>query len=310
MMKTILSNLTERLSLLESGHLTQAEMELLVEDSKELYERLIILRYKLYETNVFVPQTTVESMFSETTSPMMDEVETPAFDLFEMGEEEPIAMEEEEEVPTLHFEAEAPVVPIVETSLFDLTVETPSPTIEMDFTPEEEQVDEHFTEEPEMEESEDEFLATAESDHVEESEVEEEHMDEEVVSVEIPEPEVSAEPQANFLDDIANPETTSINSAWILQIEQTIRSDRSVFPLETLIGSFSLNEKLQFINELFDGSSDAFSTGTKKLDACQHMSEAREQLSEYSSTYNWDLESEIVEDFIFKICRRYATATS
>ncbi len=306
MMKTILSNLTERLSLLESGHLTQAEMELLVEDSKELYERLIILRYKLYETNVFVPQAKVEPMFSETTSPMMDEAETPAFDLFEMGEEEPMAMVEEEEVPTLHFEAEAPVVPIVETSLFDMPVETPSPT--MDFTPEEEQVDEPFTEEPEMEESEDEFLATAESDHVEESEVEEE--DEEVLSVEIPEPVVSAEPQANFLDDIANPETTSINSAWILQIEQTIRSDRSVFPLETLIGSFSLNEKLQFINELFDGSSDAFSTATKKLDACQHMSEAREQLSDYSSTYNWDLESEIVEDFIFKICRRYATATS
>ena len=308
MMKTILSNLTERLSLLESGHLTQAEMELLVEDSKELYERLIILRYKLYETNVFVPQAKVEPMFSETTSPMMDEAETPAFDLFEMGEEEPMAMVEEEEVPTLHFEAEAPVVPIVETSLFDMPVETPSPT--MDFTPEEEQVDEPFTEEPEMEESEDEFLATAESEHVEESEVEEEHMDEEVVNVEIPEPVVSAEPQANFLDDIANPETTSINSAWILQIEQTIRSDRSVFPLETLIGSFSLNEKLQFINELFDGSSDAFSTATKKLDACQHMSEAREQLSDYSSTYNWDLESEIVEDFIFKICRRYATATS
>ena len=308
MMKTILSNLTERLSLLESGHLTQAEMELLVEDSKELYERLIILRYKLYETNVFVPQATVEAMFSETTSPMMEEVQTPAFDLFEMGEEEPMAMVEEEEVPTLHFEAEAPVVPIVETSLFDMPVETPSPT--MDFTPKEEQVDEPLTEEPEMKESADEFLTTAEIDHVEANEVVEEHMDEEVASVEIPEPEVSVEPQANFLDDITNPETTSINSAWILQIEQTIRSDRSVFPLETLIGSFSLNEKLQFINELFDGSSDAFSTATKKLDACQQMSEAREQLSDYSSTYNWDLESEIVEDFIFKICRRYATATS
>ncbi len=306
MMKTILSNLTERLSLLESGQLTQAEMELLVEDSKELYERLIILRYKLYETNVFVPQATVEPMFSETTSPMMEEVQTPAFDLFEMGEEEQIAIEEE--IPTLHFEADEPEIPMVEASLFDMDIEAPAATV--DFTPEEEQVEEPIQEEPEMEESADEFLATAESDHVEASEVVEEHMDEEVASVEIPEPEVSVEPQANFLDDITNPETTSINSAWILQIEQTIRSDRSVFPLETLIGSFSLNEKLQFINELFDGSSDAFSTATKKLDACQQMSEAREQLSDYSSTYNWDLESEIVEDFIFKICRRYATATS
>lgn len=306
MMKTILSNLTERLSLLESGHLTQAEMELLVEDSKELYERLIILRYKLYETNVFVPQATVEPMFSEPTSPMMEEVEIPTFDLFEMGEEEPIAMEEE--VPTLHFEAEAPEIPMVEASIFDMAVEAPMAT--MDFTQEVIQIDEPVMEESVMEDPVDEFLATAENDHLEESDLEDEHLTEEIASVEIPEPVVPAEPQANFLDDITNPETTSINSAWILQIEQTIRSDRSVFPLETLIGSFSLNEKLQFINELFDGSSDAFSTATKKLDVCQHMSEAREQLSDYSSTYNWDLESEIVEDFIFKICRRYATATS
>ncbi len=306
MMKTILSNLTERLSLLESGHLTQAEMELLVEDSKELYERLIILRYKLYETNVFVPQASVEPTFSETASPMMEEVEVPAFDLFEMSEEEEVTLDEE--VPSLHFQSEEPEIPMVEASLFDLAVETPSPT--MDFSTEEVHLDEPVAEEPEIEESVDEFLATTESDHIEESDLEDEHMEEEVASVEIQEPAVSAEPQANFLDDITNPESTSINSAWILQIEQTIRSDRSVFPLETLIGSFSLNEKLQFINELYDGSSDAFSSATKKLDTCQNMGEAREQLSDFSSTYNWDLESEIVEDFIFKICRRYATSAS
>jgi hypothetical protein len=306
MMKTILSNLTERLSLLESGHLTQAEMELLVEDSKELYERLIILRYKLYETNVFIPQATVEPMFSETTSPIMEEVETPAFDLFEMGEEEQVPTEEEGS--NHQVEVEEPEIPMVEASLFDMAIETPS--VSVDLTEEEEHLEELEIIEPEIQETADELLATAESDHIEENDLEDEHMDEEVVSVEIPELVVSAGPQANFLDDITNPETTSINSAWILQIEQTIRSDRSVFPLETLIGSFSLNEKLQFINELYDGSSDAFSSATKKLDACQHMSEAREQLSDFSSTYNWDLESEIVEDFIFKICRRYATATS
>jgi hypothetical protein len=291
---------------LESGHLTQAEMELLVEDSKELYERLIILRYKLYETNVFIPQATVEPMFSETTSPIMEEVETPAFDLFEMGEEEQVPTEEEGS--NHQVEVEEPEIPMVEASLFDMAIETPS--VSVDLTEEEEHLEELEIIEPEIQETADELLTTAESDHIEENDLENEHMDEEVVSVEIPEPLVSAEPQANFLDDITNPETTSINSAWILQIEQTIRSDRSVFPLETLIGSFSLNEKLQFINELYDGSSDAFSSATKKLDACQHMSEAREQLSDFSSTYNWDLESEIVEDFIFKICRRYATATS
>jgi hypothetical protein len=236
----------------------------------------------------------------------MEEVETPAFDLFEMGEEEQVPTEEEGS--NHQVEVEEPEIPMVEASLFDMAIETPS--VSVDLTEEEEHLEELEIIEPEIQETADELLTTAESDHIEENDLENEHMDEEVVSVEIPEPLVSAEPQANFLDDITNPETTSINSAWILQIEQTIRSDRSVFPLETLIGSFSLNEKLQFINELYDGSSDAFSSATKKLDACQHMSEAREQLSDFSSTYNWDLESEIVEDFIFKICRRYATATS
>jgi hypothetical protein len=236
----------------------------------------------------------------------MEEVETPAFDLFEMGEEEQVPTEEEGS--NHQVEVEEPEIPMVEASLFDMAIETPS--VSVDLTEEEEHLEELEIIEPEIQETADELLATAESDHIEENDLEDEHMDEEVVSVEIPELVVSAGPQANFLDDITNPETTSINSAWILQIEQTIRSDRSVFPLETLIGSFSLNEKLQFINELYDGSSDAFSSATKKLDACQHMSEAREQLSDFSSTYNWDLESEIVEDFIFKICRRYATATS
>ena len=329
MMKTILSNLTERLSLLESGKLTQAEMELLVEDSKELYERLVILRYKLYETNVFVPQAIVEPSILEQSIPVVTEVEKPTFDLFDMDEEDSILDEEEE-------------IFVSEVGLFNIGMETPEVSSEIfeelerinepgheteddvhtEALENEAQVDDDMdsTEEIfEEEEEEEEFSmvmeVTHEEAHTEEVLEPQVNFDEEV-SMEMEEthqevhPEEVAEPQVNFLDNISNPESTSINSAWILQIEQTIRSDRSVFPLETLIGSFSLNEKLQFINELFDGSSDAFSSATKKLDACENMSVAREQLSDYASSYNWDLESEIVEDFIFKICRRYATAHS
>ncbi len=307
MMKTILSNLTERLSLLESGKLTQAEMELFVEDSKELYERLVILRYKLYETNVFVPQAIVEPSILEQPEPVVSEVEKPTFDLFDMDEDESISDEEEEILAS-------------EVGLFNIGMDTPEVSSEISEEPElvnepeqEEEVDVH-TEALENEVELDDDMNSTEPILEEEIFEEEEEMEEVPMEMEKTQQEAHteevAEPQVNFLDNISNPESTSINSAWILQIEQTIRSDRSVFPLETLIGSFSLNEKLQFINELFDGSSDAFSSATKKLDACENMSVAREQLSDYASSYNWDLESEIVEDFIFKICRRYATATS
>ncbi|MFM7682570.1 MAG: hypothetical protein ACKO7P_07465, partial [Bacteroidota bacterium] len=89
-------------------------------------------------------------------------------------------------------------------------------------------------------------------------------------------------------------------------IEQSIRINYSIVPLETLVGSFTLNERLQFINELFEGSSDSFSTAVKKLDTLDGLDSARSVVGEFASTNNWDLESEIVEDFLVKICRRYA----
>ena len=298
MMTTILSNLNQKLAQLEAGNLTQDEMELLVEDAKELYERLVILRYKIYETNVLGPRKVETPTFAMPTEQESTEetVEAPSFDLFEMGTEEPI-----EEISTeiiMDFIPEAPLA-AVETDLF------------VDFPEEEEEeeepvqiaeeeihspiVEENLTEESEEEEEEEEAM---------ESEIPNEAAIEETSP--IVEEEVAIEAFESNDVPAAAPQDDSINSAWILQIEQTIRADRSVFPLETLIGSFSLNEKLQFINELFDGSSDAFSSATKKLDACASMSEARTIMTEYSSNYEWDLDSEIVEDFIFKICRRYA----
>jgi len=318
MMKTILSNLTERLSQLEAGNLTQAEMELMVEDAKELFERLVILRYKIYETNVLGPREVAEPIVSAHIDALeVETAETPSFDLFEMSEE--VAATLEPEIPIAPMDLTGSEEIPEEAELFQMEIEThedPMDSIEEDnletSVQEESLMDvfeDELTENPieeeletEVESSEAEIAIEESSEEADETIVEEPSMEETPVS--------APAAQENFLDTIENPETTSINSAWIMQIEQTIRGDRSVFPLETLIGSFSLNEKLQFINELFDGSSDAFSTATKKLDSCGDMVAARELLSDFSSTYQWDLDSEIVEDFIFKICRRYATSAS
>jgi hypothetical protein len=290
MMKTILSNLTQKLSQLESGDLSQAEMENLVDDARELYERLVVLRYKIYETNVLGPREEVNPLISAHIEPISEVSENQPFDLFEMNVEEEVA----EEVPSE--EAEAHIVEFEETSEEHSELE-----VAMDLT--EEVAAEHEVEIPI------EQVFVEEVSHS--NPIQEEFQAEELFSAEEPvKLELHEEPQVNVLDEIKDLETTSINSAWILQIEQSIRADRSVFPLDTLIGSFSLNEKLQFINELFEGSSDAFSTATKKLNDLADMKEAREQLCAYATDHKWDLDSEIVEDFIFKICRRYAASGS
>ena len=77
-------------------------------------------------------------------------------------------------------------------------------------------------------------------------------------------------------------------------------------PLETLIGSFTLNERLQFINELFDGSSDLFSSSIKRLDSQADKGSARALVAEFAIANAWDMDGEVVEDFMLKICSRYA----
>ena len=278
MIKTILGHLHSGVEKLESGHLSPEEMELLVEDAKELYERMIILRYKIYETNVLGVQAPVIS-----ASLRQPEIETP-IDLF--GSIDEPASEPEFEVTFASGESEERN----EEVFYDKNEEQ---------LEEEEEATEEATAEEEDE-------ATEEATAEEEEEANEEEMSEEVAEVEAeleePAEETTAAQTANW-----EPEFSGDQPIWMAEMEANIRDNRSVFPLESLIGAFTLNEKLQFINELFDGSSDEFSSNIKQLDQLASMDAARNMLTELSQTFNWDTESEIVEDFIYKICRRYAT---
>jgi hypothetical protein len=284
MIKTILGHLHSGVEKLESGHLSPEEMELLVEDAKELYERMIILRYKIYETNVLGVQAPVIS-----ASLRQPEIETP-IDLF--GSIDEPASEPEFEVTFASGESE------------ERNEEVFYDENEEQLEDEEEEEEEQANEEAEAEEEEEE--ATEEATAEEEEEANEEEMSEEVAEVEAeleePAEEATAAQTANW-----EPEFSGDQPIWMAEMEANIRDNRSVFPLESLIGAFTLNEKLQFINELFDGSSDEFSSNIKQLDQLASMDAARNMLTELSQTFNWDTESEIVEDFIYKICRRYAT---
>jgi hypothetical protein len=279
MIKTILGHLQTGVEKLESGALSPEDMELLVEDAKELYERMVILRYKIYETNVLgVKEPVISASIRQT------EIETP-IDLFGAIEEPTIAPEPEFEVTFANGEAD---------------------TQEEEFFNEEWQEEEAEEEaEEELEEQEEEELIHTFDEPTQEEESEAEPILEE---------EEIEEPTQTFEDPIQEeeapaawePQFSADQPIWMAEMEANIRDSRSVFPLDSLIGAFTLNEKLQFINELFEGSSDDFSTNIKQLDQLASMDAARNMLAELAQTFNWDTESEIVEDFIYKICRRHA----
>lgn len=266
MIKTMLGHLHTGVEKLESGTLSPEDMELLVEDAKELYERLIILRYKIYETNVLGVKEPVISAHLRQT-----EIETP-IDLFGSIEEHSI---------------------------------TPEPAFEVSFAKSD---DEDLNEEPIHEAS----IPAEDPIHEEEIEEEEQEVEGPIQTIEDPiheeeiEEEIEQEVEEPEAPTAWEPQFSGDQPIWMAEMEANIRDNRSVFPLESLIGAFTLNEKLQFINELFEGSSDDFSSHIKQLDQLASMDAARNMLAELALTFNWDTESEIVEDFIFKICRRHA----
>lgn len=278
MIKTILGHLQNGVEKLESGHLSPEDMELLVEDAKELYERMVILRYKIYETNVLgVKEAVISASIRQT------EIETP-IDLFGSIDE-----------PT-----PAPA--------FEVTFANDEPS-ESTIGDEEETLEEDLVEQEDEEEASEE--ETIEQELIEEEtivenlfeEVEEEAFEEEAIEEETIEQVVTEQAAPSSWE----PEFSGDQPIWMAEMEANIRDNRSVFPLESLIGAFTLNEKLQFINELFDGSSDDFSSNVKQLDQLASIDAARNMIAELADTFSWDKESEIVEDFIYKICRRYAT---
>ena len=92
----------------------------------------------------------------------------------------------------------------------------------------------------------------------------------------------------------------------IQSVDNSINARFNDSKLETLVGAFSLNQKLRYINELFDGSSESFSYAIKSLDAKPTMDEAKEIISSLASEHEWDTEEESVIEFMAVLNRRYA----
>lgn len=75
--------------------------------------------------------------------------------------------------------------------------------------------------------------------------------------------------------------------------------------LNTLKGAIGLNDKLQFISELFNGDSEAFNSSIDTLDKQDSNENARKLLSQIASQQSWDEENPLVEEFARLIERRY-----
>ncbi len=273
-MKELVSAIENGLKKISKGNITLIELEETVASSRELYERLLIVRYKVYENSILADKESevLEVVYKET----------------EEEKEEETIPDENKDIEII-FEEETNDIAEDSIIRFDLFA---TPEIESEV--EEDEV---------LPEVEKEIEQSIEEDVLPEIEIKEEELVEENLDSE-EEIENTANDSAETSKEIA--EDASSLFPKLMKIEKSIAQNYQVMTLETLIGSFTLNERLQFINELFDGSSDLFSSAIKRLDALDNRDSARSVIAEYAVENNWDLDGEVVEDFMLKICSRYA----
>jgi hypothetical protein len=289
-MKELVSAIENGLKKISKGNITLIELEETLASSRELYERLLIVRYKVYENSILANEESEELEIADKETEVKKEEETNP------DENKDIEIIFEEETNDI---AEDSII------RFDLfaTPEIESEVEEDEVLPEVEKEIEQSIEEDVLPEVENEIEQSIEEDVLPEIEIKEEELVEENLDSE-QEIENTANDSAETSKEIA--EDASSLFPKLMKIEKSIAQNYQVMILETLIGSFTLNERLQFINELFDGSSDLFSSAIKRLDALDNRDSARSVIAEYAAENNWDLDGEVVEDFILKICSRYA----
>lgn len=142
--------------------------------------------------------------------------------------------------------------------------------------------------------------------------IEEETAEEEIEEIEIPEPvvvqEVKLEPVAEPVIEKPVENLGSLHPIYgkLNSNDGTLAARLMTVRLETLKGAFGFNERLQIIQELFNGSNDEFNHLIEQLESIQTKEAARSLVSSYATKYQWDVDSQLAIELIQKVERKYA----
>ncbi len=264
---------------MQTGKMSMEDLEELVEQSRELYERVLVLRYKAYE----------EKVFGEAKEVLEQQDNEPASGFHADEPEQLFQAEETHDVP----EENAPETePVFDFSLFDEPGESHSEQHEAP--------------------AENEISAAGNSWDGEEEEEEDPAHDEEektqfvTLDTDLPyDSEVSAEVHTQDLYEIPASHHGGEEDLFKHILSKDDPSRMMGSKLDTLVGAFGFNEKFQSIQQLFKGSSEDFNQAIDVLDNMQTLEEAKQQLQFYVRLNGWDLDSEITAEFVRKVERRF-----
>lgn len=276
------------ISQLNSGKLSATDIDSLLLEVNQLQERLIILRYKAYESSLAIedavnfPPTAIEtpidfSIKAEPTlvaapvpTPVVEApVETPKAEVT-IAESEPVADPKQVSLMDVINEA-MNKTPDTSSSLTEMlhraashTTPAPAPVATLDAAPA-----------PEV-----------------------------ARSIEIP--AVVAEAPAPVSVSAAAPAQSNARSSIFGGEEVRLAERLQKSPIEDLRSAIPLNLKFLFINDLFKQNAEAFQTAIEKINQSDDLEEAMIYIkSNLISTYGWSIEDKNVEQFLDLVERRF-----
>ncbi|MFT4777586.1 MAG: hypothetical protein ACJAU0_001507 [Flavobacteriales bacterium] len=283
-LQQLANELSEDLNRLENGDLKLDEIAPLTDTAREMYERLVALRYVAIEQLV-KPHANKDGSFRlGATHPN----QTSLIDAIE-------------EVSKLDDVKKAPNV--IQESLFepsfgaieDSADEISSSTLEHD-------VDDDLR----FEETKEEAKVPEESDS-------------EVIEIQLPLPPEKIIPEATSekKDDLApikpskpklhSPEKVIKEPSHVLQTaDDSLAQKLRKTPIDDLRKAIGLNQKFLLINELFDGDADTYNASIDQLNSSSGFETASGWIhSELRNRFQWDDESATVQDFLDLVERRF-----
>lgn len=316
-MQALIEEMGVLIERIKSGTATMGELEAFTAAAAELHQRSIILRYKAYEAKIFgmpetnIPKPETAELINEipATQPEVEMEAAPEITAEVLHTEEEISFDlfgESEESTEMDLFSEEPAV------------ESTAPEVEMHVVPQSDDapVAEETPSEPEV------HLVVDEETAEEEEIMSEPEMtfEEEVVSETMMETEpVAAEETVTPVMEESAPEalqkpepviTSGGNEhpvySRLSSEDNSLAARLMAVRLESLKGAFGFNERLQIIQELFNGSNDAFMQAIEHIDTLSSKSEARMLVSRYAHQFEWDKDSNLALEFVQKVERRFA----
>lgn len=274
-MHALIEEITALLAKIKSGEATLNELEAFAAAANQLNERAIILRYKAIETKVYGRSGTVP--VSETPAAVKEEI----VPIIEAQEVHP----EPEEEPSF--------------DLFGMDTDA-----EEALLPKTEIVSEN-----DMISREEEIPFELIDDKVEEEPVEEDPIQpfvEPVKDIEKEAEKTQVIPEPAFAAPIENTQGLHPIYGKLNSNDGTLAARLMSVRLETLKGAFGFNERLQIIQELFNGSNDEFNSLIDQIENITSKDQARSLVSSYANKYHWDADSQLAIELVQKVERKYA----